>query len=360
MILTTSGGTLLADGVPIKWCGANAYSLYVRRVNNLTPNAYITVIDLLHSLGVKVVRIFGDGFDQSQGMGLWETGSSTAIGHAQTILDYLASKGMGAIWCVHWAVHNVPAYKSEAVTQLTVNNSPSRNYLKLVIDTAVPAFRDHPALAAWSIGNELQYSLDALTLAQRWALAESLRGWIAAQDSSGRIIISDYADFMASAISGADAQRSFDLQWTTARAAESGFTTSSSHAYPGSSRAVALGLNGEFYAAWLERMARFAQGIGKPYLLTECGPDPATADEAANRLQCDRVAAAIENTARLQLACWWNCDTSDYSGNQANLIFNANTRTWVLEHLRRLAVRPYAPSPVDAQPRAALLTAGRR
>lgn len=350
----------MADGAPIKWCGANAYSLYVRRVNNLTPNAYITVIDLLHSVGVKVVRIFGDGFDQSQGMGLWETAPSTALGHAQTILDYLASKGMGAIWCAHWAVHNVPAYKGEALTQLTVNNSPSRNYLKLVIDTVVPAFKNHPALAAWSVGNELQYSLDALTIAQRWALGESLRAWIEAQDNSGRIIISDYADFMASAISGADAQRSYDLQWATARAAESGFSTSSSHAYPSSSRAIALGANAEFYAQWLDRMTRFARGVGKPYLLTEFGPDPTASDNAANQLQCQRLADAITNTQGLQLACWWNCDTSDFSGNQANLIFNSGTRTWVLEHLRRIAVQPYVAPVAESHPRTVVLPSSKR
>ena len=331
--LTASDGVLLLDGQPCKLLGANAYSLYPRIVNNQTPNAYVDVFDMLAEAGCKVVRIFGDGFNTAGQLGLWETDSAAALAATQTLFDAAHARGIVLVWCIHWHLIGVATWKGEANSALVSGTTASRTYLKLVVDTVVPAFKDHPALGSWECANELPplFAANGLTVANAVTVQNDLRGWIDAQDP-GSLIISGCSTADSTTISGQSGQApDAGLEWL--RAAHVGWNTQSSHIY--ADRPTAVGTNGGRFGEWLDRVCVRAKGLGQPMTIGEFGGG--AADAATSELQIRNMVRGFAESTHAQLGLIWNCDTSDFSGNQAPFIFNRSTRPYVLDLMRQNA-----------------------
>lgn len=344
MILTTNNGILLSDGIPIKWMGVNAYSLYNRIINNTLPNTYIQAIDLLSNAGVKVIRIFCDGWDNTSGLGLWETNPTSAISALTLILDYLQTKNMGAILCVTWNPAKISLWKAEAESALVTNGSSSITYLQNSISTIVNNFKTHAACAAWSIGNELNALgiFSTLTSAQVTTLTTNIKNYISAADSSGRIIIADWFTVESTNTSGQSGEVPY-IGESYAISRDSSFQVTSQHIY--TDRTSAVGLNGSNFGYWLSRMAKLGASINKPFIVGEIGPT--ATDDATNQIQCQNITNGWVYAKNCQLALWWNIDVSDISGNQAAFRFWSDTKPWILTHLSQISNLPFEKIPLS-------------
>jgi len=329
--LSNQAGRLAYDGQPCKLLGANAYSLYSRLVSNSTPSAYIEVLDRLSAAGCKVVRVFGDGFSPGSGLGLWETAPATAIAAATTLFDAAHARGMSLFWCIHWHVLGVPLWKAEANTALLSGSTASRTYLKLVIDTVVPQFKNHPALAGWECANEIPglFVTNGLTVANATALQNDIRTWINAQDS-GAFISSGSSTHDLTAIPAQNGSYP-DGGLQSLAAMHSGWNSQSSHIY--ADRPTAVGLNGSNFRAWLNRVCGAARALGQPMVIGEFGGG--AADAATSEIQIRQMVAGFAESDFAQLALLWNCDVSDYSANKAEYIFNGTTRQYVFDLLNQ-------------------------
>lgn len=333
--LTVSGGLLLRGGIPIKSLGANTYSVWSRLASNSSPNEYIPIFDMLSRVGCKYVRIFGDGFNTGTGLGLYQSNPAFALACVQTILDAAWARGISVIWSLHWNVVGIASWKGEALSAI-LGASLSRTYLQLVVDTVVPAFKNHPAIAAWECGNELNGLAPTITIAQCTALASSIRGWIDAQDP-GATIISGNTMYDRSAVSNQNGSYP-DAGLAVCQSFHVGFNTQCAHFYSASN--TAIGLNGSGFQMHLERYVGQARGAGQPLILSEFGAD--STDDYTNRVQHLNMMTGFLNTD-CQLGLIWNCDTSDYSGNQSGYMFNTTVRPWVLESLNLYRSITYGP-----------------
>jgi hypothetical protein len=336
--LSNVAGVLRLDGTPCKLLGANAYSVYARLLNNQTPTAYISIFDMLAARGCRVVRVFGDGFNFSGGMGAWETSSATAIAHATTLLDAAHARNMTILWCLHWNVVNIPVWKSEATSALVSGTTASRTYLKLVVDTAVPALKNHPALAGWECGNEIISVMTqaGLTVANARTVQNDIRTWILAQDA-GSFVVSGTSTHESSTITGVTAGTVPDVAYTQTNLTHAGWESQSTHNY--CDRANLMGPNGELFGQWLARTAMRCKGQGQPLVLGEFGGG--SSDLAVSKVQIENVVRGFAEAPHCQLGLLWNCDVSDFSGNQAEFIFNLVDRPYVLPLIGQYASMPY-------------------
>lgn len=154
--LTASDGVLRRGGLPFRAIGVNAHNLFEDLLKSGTR--YIADLASIAASGVRVIRISAVPLSTAD----WGTyvgtvgGSpvSTYIPALRTFLDECAKNGISCIVSLLWNHFRVSAVVSSTEADFATANSKSRKYCVDFSQVIVRNFYDHPAVAAWGIGNE--------------------------------------------------------------------------------------------------------------------------------------------------------------------------------------------------------------
>ena len=160
-------GELLLNGQYCRELGVNAFSLIWDLASGLLPNNYKSVLDQCADMNVRVVRLSmtppasaADFLSLLHGGTIkipvkWSDFNPTWTAAIDTVMDYAASKGIYIVASLIWG----PKYVSDAfgevlATAFATANSKTRSYIRALTRLFVTRYKDHPAMGAWSHGNE--------------------------------------------------------------------------------------------------------------------------------------------------------------------------------------------------------------
>lgn len=155
-------GALLLDGRPASELGYNAYSLGQKAW--LDANyVYRTDIPLLHSLGVRTLRVMcapfnGNEWDTLIGNPIpanWAAVPATYRSIMEEFFDLCEEYDIAIVACLMWNYKAIPDMLSEAYdVAFASSSSASAVYWKAWATLFVNQFKDHGGLGMWQIGNE--------------------------------------------------------------------------------------------------------------------------------------------------------------------------------------------------------------
>lgn len=160
--LRVQDGRLLASGIARHSVGVNAYDLFTKFLV-LGGTTYKTDLATLAANGVKYARVsatFGDAADYPTNHQTYigVVGASpvaTYVPALMTFLDAACNVGIGIVLVLNWRGWNVATtLGSTAMPDIVTVNSVTRRYMQDFTRTVVRQVGDHPAIAAWELGNE--------------------------------------------------------------------------------------------------------------------------------------------------------------------------------------------------------------
>ena len=210
-ILVNQGGLLTCNGVPIREIGVCAPTLMTEYQEAGTLK-FLTEFPLIAQAGFNFVRLracalFPNGWTAGYFANPTEFYKRTA-----TVLDAASEHGLGLILTLFPRAATMTDITGQSVnTGFATPSSPTNTLISSILTEFCTRFKDHPAVAAWEIGNE--YSLfaansalpsvrtdegtpssytapqDVMTLETMRNFYASVRDQIHAIDTSGRIIM---------------------------------------------------------------------------------------------------------------------------------------------------------------------------
>lgn len=210
-ILKASADKLLCDGVEVREIGVCAYNQLTNHVLG-TSQSYLDEFPLIARSGFRFVRLMGGPLWPSEWTASYGANKPLYFKRIKQVLDCAAEHGLGVVLSVFWRHATQADLASERVNAgLGTAGSATRARCATIIQEYAAAFKDHPAFAAWEIGNE--YSLfaanaslptanagngtpasysapdDTLTLASMRSFYEFFASTVRAYDTTGRIIL---------------------------------------------------------------------------------------------------------------------------------------------------------------------------
>ena len=160
-MLHNENGLLFKDGQPFRHIGVNGYELFFKygQGYDTNPPIWKRGLDLIASYNIKVCRtiLLGPEVHHWPAYFLDPTAYKTKI---QAFLDYAASMDVQivATLCPNWQA--LPDRFNERMQDWLNPASATRVQFQNVITDIVTAFKDHPAVGAWEMGNEWNTELD--------------------------------------------------------------------------------------------------------------------------------------------------------------------------------------------------------
>jgi len=245
MVLTKQGATLLFDGVARGAFGLDMYNSLGTYLQN-NPGAqgdWQTDIPLLASGGFRLVRAFCTPYWASQ----WSSPANYApgtdncsaemMGKIQAWLDLCEQNGVGVILVMFWRLPTLSDLRhgSDNTGDWATASGVTRTTFRNVVTQIVTAFKDHPAVAAWELGNEWAYiyrnrdaaaysdastlggkatylptGVDAVSSANFRDISTEFAALVRSIDTSGRLILNGTGQLFRG--SASDGDLSYDLR----------------------------------------------------------------------------------------------------------------------------------------------------
>lgn len=210
-VLKSVSGKLLCDGVEIREMGVCAYQQLTNHVLG-TSQSYLDEFPLIAKAGFRFVRVMGGPLWPSEWTASYGANKAQYFQRIKQVLDCAKENGLGIVLSIFWRHATQADLANERVnTGLGTAGSATRTRCSTIIQEYAAAFKDHPAFAAWEVGNEYSlfaangslptanagngtpasYSgpLDILTLASMRSFYEFFADTVKQHDTTGRIII---------------------------------------------------------------------------------------------------------------------------------------------------------------------------
>lgn len=162
MILTRLGSTLLFDGVPRRTLGIDMYRSCQDWIET-SATTYQTEMSVASSAGFKLTRSLILPMYASDWTAIYNSGSDTVSAAYLTKLgvwlDALDAVGMGAICVFFWRLATLSDFRhgAKSVSDWAASGGLTRTTMRNVVRDIVATYKDHPAVAAWELGNEWGY-----------------------------------------------------------------------------------------------------------------------------------------------------------------------------------------------------------
>lgn len=208
--LVVQDGVMYFNGRYCRELGLNAYSILTDLLDGTAPNNYREAIDGAVRMGVKIVRISMQMYDQA-GITTYMHGGTVTMPHAwsdmapayrtavQTVFDYAASKGVYLLPTLIWSKGAVAACFGEAWPGIaTTDSAKARQYFQKFCGSFAREYRNHAALAGYVIANEPRlFGGTYITNAQCAVLVREMAKAVRAADPA-RAILGGHLDFVFS------------------------------------------------------------------------------------------------------------------------------------------------------------------
>ena len=162
MILTRSGSTLLFDGVARRALGIDMYRSCQDWIET-SATTYQTEIPVAAAAGFKLTRSLILPMYASDWTAIYDGGGDTVSAAYLTKLgvwlDALDAAGMGAICVFFWRLATLSDFRhgAKSASDWASSGGLTRTTMRNVVRDIVTAYQDHPAVAAWELGNEWGY-----------------------------------------------------------------------------------------------------------------------------------------------------------------------------------------------------------
>ena len=165
--LSVRNGELLLNGKYCRELGVNCYSLITDITSGSNPLNYKTCLDEMAEIGVRIVRVSLQPYSATEMTNQmhngtvripskWEDFSQSYRDAVKTVFDYAASKGMYLVPSLVWGPKFISDAFGEVLATAFANaNSKTRQYIRGFAAAFANAYKNHPALGAYSVGNEL-------------------------------------------------------------------------------------------------------------------------------------------------------------------------------------------------------------
>lgn len=125
-----------------------------------TNQDFLTEFPLISQAGFRFVRLMGGPLWPNGWNSTYGTDEATFFKRIKQVLDCARDNGLGIVLSVFWRHATQCDIAGESISVgLGTDGSATRVRCATILQKYVTAFKDHPALAAWEIGNE--YSLFA-------------------------------------------------------------------------------------------------------------------------------------------------------------------------------------------------------
>lgn len=318
-------GVLYFNGAYCRELGLNAYSAITTTLDGSVPSGYRDIIDGAVALGVRIIRVSITPYNNTQlsamlfGGGAvraplsWASLDAAYRSTVQTVFDYAASKGVFLLATVIWAPRAwFDAFGEDRTVGMASKASKGRIAMRAMCSAFASAYKDHPALAGYTVANELAL-IDGTTIpmADAQATAAELAAAIRAHDPR-RLIASSH---LGPVLDLTAARPTFDAVIAGIAATNPDpLDVLDLHAYAdrawmskGPELESMRTPSAEMYTYALEWMQRYvAAGIaaGKPSILTEIGVST-QAEVAGNSTKFAGLLDAVHKSG-VQLALVWN------------------------------------------------------
>ncbi len=332
-------GELLLNGQYCRELGVNAFSLIWDLASGLLPNNYKTVLDQCSDMGVRIVRVsMTPPASAADYLSLlhsgtikipakWSDFNATWTSAIDTVMDYAASKCIYIVASLVWGPkYIVDAFGETYATAFSTANSKTRSYIRALTRLFVSKYKDHPAIGAWSHGNEwpLRGEYSVVYTDTRKVLTETAA--IMKMIDPARAILSCNLDVI---YDGTLTRPSFSTQVALAIANNPDpIDCVDFHAY--SDRAwlsedPANSLNSltigayDYAEEWISRFIAESKAVGKAFTLTEAGilGRALAGDSTGQELYGDttKFSSLLEKLYQsgIQLALLWNLGNTSIS-----------------------------------------------
>jgi len=158
-VLKRDGSKLVCDGVEIREMGVCAYDYLTNHVLG-TGQEFLTEFPMIAQAGFRYVRVMGGPLWPNDWTNSYGANETQFFARIKQVLDCARDNGLGLVLSIFWRHATQADLASERVnTGIGTEGSATRTRCATIIQKYAEHFADHPAFAAWEVGNE--YSLFA-------------------------------------------------------------------------------------------------------------------------------------------------------------------------------------------------------
>ena len=157
-VLKANGSTLECGGVAVREMGVCAYALLTDYLAGTNQN-FLTEFPLIAQNGYRFVRVAGGPLWAAGWAATYGTDKAAYFAKIKKFLDCAAEYKLGIVMSIFWRHATQPDRFGERINAALAGSSATRTACATIIQEYAAAFKDHPAFAAWEVGNE--YSLFA-------------------------------------------------------------------------------------------------------------------------------------------------------------------------------------------------------
>lgn len=158
-ILVNDAGVLKCNQIPVREMGVCTFNLLFSYLRDGYGD-FLTEIPKIAQEGIRFIRVNSCGLFAPEWTQTYVNNKELFLKRTKQFLDVAKDYNIGVVMNLFWRYATIPDLMNERVNAaLATDGSLTRNFCATYIQDLVNAFKDHPAVSAWEVGNE--YSLFA-------------------------------------------------------------------------------------------------------------------------------------------------------------------------------------------------------
>lgn len=158
-VLVNDNGVLKCNQIPVREMGVCTFNLLFQYLRDGTGD-FLTELPKIAQEGIRFIRVNSCGLFAPEWTQAYVNNKALFLKRTRQFLDVAKDNNIGVVMNLFWRYATIPDLVNERVnTGLATEGSLTRNFCATYIEEVVGAFKDHPAVSAWEVGNE--YSLFA-------------------------------------------------------------------------------------------------------------------------------------------------------------------------------------------------------
>jgi hypothetical protein len=216
-VLKMDAGVIECNGFPIREIGVNSSALLNNYIKS-NDTDFVKEIELMSKAGIRFMRTTTGVNHQVDFQTYWDPDNgATVLRKIKTFLDVCYNNGVGVVLSIFQYWHGPADYNGQTITAAyNDSNSATYTWVDGILEAYATALGEHPALAAWEVGEDWNKNAyagslpvinnasittrtvttaeDNFSIALMNAFYTKFVSYITTYDTSGRLVMSGNSD----------------------------------------------------------------------------------------------------------------------------------------------------------------------